>query len=65
MTPAASYPAGALVWVFKDGGWRPGVVLAAARRGVLVRYEATSAGGLATDTVTASHLAIRGTEDQR
>ena len=65
VAPAESYPVGALVWVFKDNGWRPGLVLAAAPRGVLVRYAATGAGGLATDTVTATHVSIRGVKDRR
>ncbi len=39
------------VWVWRDGGWRPGVVLAAAGPAVTIRYRMGASPGTGVDTV--------------
>ena len=55
---ADSYRAGQTVWVFR-GSWRPGVVLSASSRAVMVRYSPAAGRGTGVDTVFAADLASR------
>lgn len=55
---ADSYRAGQAVWVFR-GSWRPGVVLSASSRAVMVRYIPAAGRGTGVDTAFAADLASR------
>ncbi len=55
---ADAYSAGQAVWVFR-GSWRPGVVLNASPRAVMVRYAPAAGRGTGVDTVFAADLAER------
>jgi hypothetical protein len=56
----ASYAPLALVWVYRTGAWRPGVIEQLSTRAALVRYRTYRGVGTAVDTVTAArYLAHR------
>jgi hypothetical protein len=56
---ADTYHSGDKVWVLRTGRWRPGRVLEASARAVMVRYRPTEQAGTGVDTVTAECLAAR------
>jgi hypothetical protein len=61
--PPDGYPAGAPVWIRRDGAWRPGRIITATAAAATVRYRPTEHHGTAVDTVTVAHLAERTTCD--
>jgi hypothetical protein len=61
---ADTYHSGDLVWVHRTGHWRPGRVLQASARAVMVRYRPTDQRGTGVDTVTAEYLAARVENDR-
>jgi hypothetical protein len=60
---AARYQQGQRVWVFRDGAWRPGIVLHSSTRAVMVRYRPGAGSGTGVDTVTGRSLADRAERD--
>ena len=56
---AADYLQGDRVWVYRHGGWQPGVVEQASDRAVMVTYRVVGLRGSRVDTVTAPYLAPR------
>jgi hypothetical protein len=59
----AQYEQGQRVWVFRDGAWRPGIVLHSSTRAVMVRYRPGEGTGTGVDTVTGRSLADRAERD--
>jgi hypothetical protein len=59
LADAPSYRPGQRVWVFRDGAWRPGIVLHSSARAVMVRYRPGAGTGTGVDTVTGRSLADR------
>jgi hypothetical protein len=59
VAPAGGYRPGERVWAYREGGWRPAIVLDASAVAVLVRYLRTPRGSTGVDTVTAASLAAR------
>lgn len=51
------------IWVYRNGSWRPGIVLNASARAALVRYRPTDSRGTAVDTVDPTMLARRNDPD--
>lgn len=56
---AADYSPGSPVWVYRHGGWHPGVVEQASDRAATVTYRVVGQRGSRVDTVTAPYLAPR------
>lgn len=63
VAPGESYLPGDPVWMYGQGGWWPGVVLAVSRVAVLVRYRPGGQPGEMTDTVSADRVATRAWND--
>lgn len=63
IAPVGNLPLGALVWVYRCGEWRPGVVLAASDRAAMVRYRPTHGSGTGVETAVAADLADRTEHD--
>jgi hypothetical protein len=61
---AVQYQPGQRVWVFRDGAWRPGIVLHSSTRAVMVRYRPGEGSGTGVDTVTGRSLADRAERDR-
>lgn len=61
--PPATWSAGAQVWVWVAGQWRPGRVLTAGATAALVTSRDTTTGRQATDTVAVDCLAPRAGPD--
>ena len=59
VAPAGDYRPGERVWAYREGAWRPAIVLGASAVAVLVRYLRTPRGGTGVDTVTAASVAPR------
>jgi len=59
VAPAGDYRPGQRVWAYREGAWRPAIVLDASAAAVLVRYLRTPRGGTGVDTVTAASVAPR------
>lgn len=60
---AGQYRAGQPVWVYRNGAWRPGVVLNGSTQAVMVRYRPGEGSGTGVDTVTGLCLAVRAETD--
>jgi hypothetical protein len=54
-----SYRPGDAVWVYRHGGWNPGMVRAASAKAVLVDYHRPGQRGVLTDTVPELYVTIR------
>src|SRR2546421_2466528 len=63
LAPAGSYRPGDPVWVYREGGWRPGVVESASGRAVLVTYRLRGGTGTVVDTMTAEYVVARDAAD--
>jgi hypothetical protein len=61
ITAADSYRPGEAVWIHR-GAWRPGIVLDASSRAVIVRYR-HQGRAVGVDTVLAHHVARRDEHD--
>jgi hypothetical protein len=63
LADSGQYQPGQRVWVFRDGTWRPGIVLHSSARAVMVRYRPGEGSGTGVDTVTGRSLAPRTDSD--
>jgi hypothetical protein len=59
ITSPATYVRSGPVWIYRDGAWRPGLVLASSDRAALVQYWHTGNLATGTDTAIARDLAAR------
>jgi len=60
---AAGCLPGGRVWVYRHGGWQPGIVEQASGRAVMVTYRIVGQRGSRVDTVTAAYVAPRAGPD--
>ena len=63
VAPTDSYQPSDPVWVYREGGWRPGVVESASGRAVLVTYRLRGGTGTVVDTMTAEYVVARDAAD--
>jgi hypothetical protein len=54
-----TYRPGQPVWVYRNGSWRPGVVLDSTSRAVMVRYRPADGPGTGVDSVTGHSIVER------
>ena len=59
-----SYQSGQPVWIYRTGAWRPGLVMHAGPRAVLVRYRPTASAGTGVDTALGVDLVARDGVDE-
>lgn len=59
VVPAESYETGDMVWVHRNGAWRPGVVESVSVWAVLARYRCADGPGTGVDTMSAEFISPR------
>jgi hypothetical protein len=63
IAPMNSYRPRDRVWVYRNNGWRSGVIEAVSERAAMVTYRPTQERGTGVDTVTARYVIARAEED--
>jgi hypothetical protein len=63
IAPTNSYRPRDRVWVYRNHGWRSGVIEAVSERAAMVTYRPTQHRGTGVDTVTARYVIARAEED--
>ena len=63
IAPTNTYRPRDRVWVFRNNGWRSGVIESATERAAMVTYRPTQERGTGVDTVTARYVIARAEED--
>ncbi|MEV1290439.1 hypothetical protein [Micromonospora sp. NPDC049679] len=63
VAPTDDYRPADPVWVYRDGGWRAGVVEAVSARAATVTYRPAGARGTGVDTLTARYVLARSDAD--
>jgi hypothetical protein len=61
--PTDSYRPAEKVWVYRDGGWRAGVVEVASAHAATVTYRPGGFRGTGVDTLTARYMSGRAVSD--
>jgi diguanylate cyclase (GGDEF)-like protein len=63
VAPASSYRPHDLVWVYRGGAWRPGIVEGASANAVMATYRYTDGPGTIVDTMSAQYVVGRDAAD--